>query len=233
MRRGALAGRFVLESLGQKQGQSGRIAGKHVRHHRLHVRRQGEFGRKRRVQVHQVGYQVQRIGRLAGAPVPVEYRRALPGLRGRIRGRNRRRAFHEGPHDRAQIHGDARGLLVDTVDDEGRDRAVAAVRVQDQEALEAVPDQALDRLHIDLLHQGGGQRDGAREPHVVGRLTWQQDRDHKHVGAQREPLGPFDPVEMVGADRQMGTVLFQRAHGNDHHVAPGQEVLHLGPRHVR
>jgi hypothetical protein len=63
----------------------------------------------------------------------------------RAAGKKRRRRV-------AELDGDAFRLLVDAIGDVARDDLIAAVAVEQQEALEAVFHQALRRLEVDLLN---------------------------------------------------------------------------------
>ena len=107
------------------------------------------------------------------------------------------------------------------------------MRIQDHESLESVADQALGRFDVDGLERFRRQRNRAGVGHVVGRLSRQQDRRDEDVGLLGNQLGALDAIEIVGADRQVQTVLLQRGHRDDHHVGSRQEIPDLRRRHVR
>jgi hypothetical protein len=97
----------------------------------------------------------------------------------------------------------------------GGQELIAGVGVEEEDAPEPVMDQALDRLEIDALGGLVRDRNGAREFHMVGRDTRQQDRAHQNVGLLRNQLGCLDAVQEVRADGSLRAVLIERCNRDD------------------
>ncbi len=143
-----------------------------------------------RVQVHEARNQIQRVSRLTHAGVPIEHLAARSW-----------RALLERRRRLPEIHRDRLGLLVQPIDDEAGDGLVAAVAVEQEEAAEAVADEAARGLEVHLLDELGRQRDCAGEFHVVRRVARQENRCDQHVGLLRDEQGALEPVQVVGALR--------------------------------
>jgi hypothetical protein len=139
------------------------------------------------------------------------------------RGRNRRSLPERGSSG-PEVDGDARSLLVDAVDDEGGNRPVAAMGVENQETPEAVPDQALRGLDVNRLDRFRRQRNRAGEAHVIRRLPRQQDRRNQNVRLLGDQLGSLHAVQVVGTDRQVQAVLLKRSDRDDDHVRTRQKL---------
>src|SRR5690349_2687520 len=133
----------------------------------------------------------------------------------------------------AEFDRDSRRLLIDPVHDVSRNHLISAMAVQDQKAAKSMVDETLRSFEVNTLYRIRRQRDGSRKGHVIWRNAGQQYWSYQHVGFLRDQFGTLYPSQIIGSDRKLWPVLFNRRDRNHDHVAPAQQVLNLRPRHVR
>jgi len=94
--------------------------------------------------------------------------------------------------------------------------------VQDQKAAKSMVDETLRSFEVNTLYSIRRQRDGSRKGHVIGRNAGQQDGGYEHVGFLCNQFRTLYPSQIIGSDRKLWPVLFNRRDRNHDHVASAQ-----------
>jgi hypothetical protein len=101
--------------------------------------------------------------------------------------------------------------------------------VDEQEALEAMPQQGMHDIAHHRDQRGRPQRDGTGEGQMMLRHADGERRRHQAADlvahALRDELG----IEVIGADQPVRPVLFRRADRDDDAARPPQIILDLLP----
>ena len=122
--------------------------------------------------------------------------------------------------------------MVDAVDGDVYSGGIAPVAVEEHYFFEAVTEERLGYFKQHLLQGVGAEGQGAGEAHMMLAVADPKRRCHYHLGLLSYQQGDLQRMQDVGAQRELGSVLLNAAHGDNRHVAPLEELLHLSPAHV-